>query len=222
MSILAEVDRPATSRVRTWQVGLPLIALGSIPVVAGMFRLAQLLSGGEITPEHARFFAAPTPVMMHIASVGVFVVAGAFQFAPGFRQRHPGWHRTAGRVLVPCGLIVAISALWMTLSYPRGQNGSAFLDGLNLIFAGAMAASIVSGFAAIRRRDFVRHRAWMIRSYAIGLGAGTQALILIPWGIILGAPGELRALLMGAGWMVNLAVAEWLIHRGSSTYGLRT
>ena len=39
-----------------------------------------------------------------------------------------------------------------------------------------MALAIVLGLAAIRRRDIARHRAWMIRGYAIGLGAGTQAL----------------------------------------------
>ena len=37
-----------------------------------------------------------------------------------------------------------------------------------------MAASIVLGFTAIRRRDIAAHRAWMIRAYALGLGAGTQ------------------------------------------------
>lgn len=38
-----------------------------------------------------------------------------------------------------------------------------------------MAACLVLGFTAIRRRDIAAHRAWMIRAYAIGLGAGTQA-----------------------------------------------
>ena len=55
----------------------------------------------------------------------------------------------------------------------------------------------------------------MMRGYAIGLGAGTQSLTLGNWFLIVGAaPGELsRALLMGAGWAINLAVAEWLVRR---------
>ena len=36
-----------------------------------------------------------------------------------------------------------------------------------------MAAALVLGFAAIRRRDLPAHRAWMIRAYAVGLAAGT-------------------------------------------------
>ena len=60
----------------------------------------------------------------------------------------------------------------------------------------------------------IRHRAWMTRAYAIGLGAGTQALTLAAGEIIGGPPTELEnALLMGAGWMINVAVAEWSIRR---------
>ena len=37
-----------------------------------------------------------------------------------------------------------------------------------------MAASIILGLTAIRRRDVPRHRAWMTRAYALALGAATQ------------------------------------------------
>ena len=79
-----------------------------------------------------------------------------------------------------------------------------------------MALSIALGFMAIRRRDISGHRAWMMRGYALGLGAGTQALTLAIGEIVLGPPGELnRALLMGGAWMINLAVAEWAIRRNA-------
>jgi hypothetical protein len=46
------------------------------------------------------------------------------------------------------------------------------------------------------------------------MGAGTQALVLMIGEIISGKPDELsRALLMGAAWVINLAVAEWVIRR---------
>ncbi len=84
---------------------------------------------------------------------------------------------------------------------------------LRLIFGVALVAAVVAGFTAIRRRDVLRHRAWMIRAYAIGLGASTQILTLGFGGAIVGT-GELStALLTGAGWVVNLVVAEWVIRR---------
>jgi hypothetical protein len=54
----------------------------------------------------------------------------------------------------------------------------------------------------------------MIRAYAIGMGAGTQVLTHLPWFILVGKPGEsARTALMGAGWVINVVVAEWIIRR---------
>ncbi len=199
-----------------------LIALSVIPVAAGVVRLGELTGGAEITPENARFFAAPLPAVLHILSVSLFCILGAFQFAPGIRRRRPGWHRGAGRLLVPCGLVAALSGLWMTQFYPPVMGDGPLLYGIRLVVGSAMTLFIVLGFAAIRRRDIARHRAWMMRGYALGLGAGTQALTHLPWFLFPGIQGELtRALLMGAGWAINLAVAEWIIRRGLA-YPVRT
>jgi hypothetical protein len=77
-----------------------------------------------------------------------------------------------------------------------------------------MVVSIVLGFTTIRRGDVKGHRAWMTRGYAIGLGAATQMLTLMVGEIIFGPPSVLsRALLMGAAWVINLAIAEWAIRK---------
>jgi uncharacterized membrane protein len=197
-----------------WLMPAALIMLVAVPLAAGAFRLTQLAGGAEITSANARFFASPLPVVLHIVNAGVYAILGAFQFAPAFRRRRPGWHRAAGRLAVLCGLLVGLSGLWMTLFYPWPAGDGALLYVLRLLFGSAMVVSIVLGFTAIRRRDVRRHRAWMMRGYAIGLGAGTQVLTLAVGAVILGPPGELsRALLMGAAWVINLAVAEWIIRK---------
>ncbi|HET9222871.1 MAG TPA: DUF2306 domain-containing protein [Roseiflexaceae bacterium] len=191
-----------------------LLLLSAIPLAAGAFRLTELAGGAEITPANARFFASPLPVVLHIVGAAVYIILGAFQFAPTFRLRRPDWHRVAGRLVVLCGLLVGLSALWMTLFYPWPRGDGALLYVLRLLFGSAMVVSIVLGFTAIRRRDVRRHRAWMMRGYALGLAAGTQALILAAGELLAGPPSELsRALLMGAAWVINLAVAEWAIHK---------
>ncbi len=82
-----------------------------------------------------------------------------------------------------------------------------------------MVACLVLGFTAIRRRDIAAHRAWMVRAYAIGLAAGTQAFTAGISGAVFGA-GELRDdLAKGAGWVINLAVAEWVIRRPATGSG---
>jgi hypothetical protein len=152
-------------------------------------------------------------VVLHIPAAILFGILGAFQFSPGLRQRRRGWHRAAGRVLVPSALVVATSGLWMTLSYPwpAGDGRLVFVE--RLVFGSAMLLSVVLGVDAIRRRDFGSHGRWMMRAYAIALGAGTQVLTHLPWFLIAhGRPGELpRAVMMGAGWVINAVVAEWII-----------
>ena len=191
-----------------------LILLSVFPLAAGAYRLNQLASGAEITPANARFFASPLPVVLHIVGAGVYALLGAFQFSTSLRNRRPGWHRWAGRLLVPCGLIVGFSALWMTLFYPRSDGSHDLLYVLRLLFGSGMVVSITLGFAEIRRGNVIGHRAWMTRGYAIGLGAGTQMLTLLVGELIAGPPNALgNALLMGAGWVINLAVAESAIRK---------
>ena len=202
---------------REWGVPVALIALCAIPLVFGAVRLVTLAVGAEITPENARFFAAPLPVVLHIVAAAAYIVLGAFQFVPSIRRRMPGWHRRVGRLLVGSGLVAALSGLWMTQFYQLPDHDGALLYGFRLLFGSLMAISIVLGLVAIRRREIARHRAWMMRGYALGLGAGTQVLTLLIGEIVLGAPGEVaRGLLMGAGWAINLALAEWIIRRPPS------
>ena len=86
----------------------------------------------------------------------------------------------------------------MAVFYDLPEGDGDVLLVLRLIFGSAMVVSIVLGLLAIRRRDFVRHGAWMARGYAIGVAAGTQALVSIPWLLLVGPAGELtRAVLWG-------------------------
>jgi uncharacterized membrane protein len=202
-----------------WLLAAGLIALSLIPMIAGTVRVVQLGGGGPITPDNARFFAAPWPVVLHIVSAVVYSVLGAFQFVPSLRRSKPNWHRTAGRILVPCGLVVALTGLWMTQFYPSAIEPPASFDGpvlyvIRLLAGSVMVLALCLGFVAVRRRDIARHRAWMMRAYALGLGAGTQVFTHIPWFLLPSIQGELaRTLCMGAGWAINLAVAEWFIAR---------
>ena len=198
-----------------WLIPAGLIALSVVPAAFGIARLVELAGGAEITAANARFFAAPLPVALHILVVIPYCVVGAFQFAPRFRRGHRAWHRAAGRVLAPLGLIAAVTGLWMSHFYPWPAGDGQLLYVIRLAFGTMMLVSLILALLAIRRRDFRAHGAWMMRGYAIGLGAGTQVLTNLPWFMLVGRPGELaRALLMGAGWAINLAVAEWIIRRG--------
>ena len=107
---------------RGWWVQVLLLALVLIPIVAGTSRLVELSGGPVVLPRNPRVDASPLPVVVHIVSAIGYAVLGAFQFSSGLRRRHPGWHRSAGRVLVVLGLAVALSALWMTQFYGQPEH----------------------------------------------------------------------------------------------------
>lgn len=198
---------------KDWLIPAGLILLSIVPAIGGASRVSQLAGGAEITPENARFFAAPIPILIHIGAALVYSFFGALQFSPGFRRRNRRWHRGAGRVLIPVGFVVALSGLWMTLFYPWPAMDGVVVYVERLVFGSAMLLSLGFAVDAIRRRNFAKHGDWMTRAYAIGLGAGTQVLTHLPWFILVGGmPSQTpRAVMMGAGWVINVIVAEWII-----------
>jgi uncharacterized membrane protein len=215
---LRSSNRPApgkTNAARQWLPPVGLIVLSLIPVLAGAMRLNELMGSPQVTANNARFVASPIPITVHVVSVTVYSLLGALQFVPSLRRRTSSWHRIAGRILVPAGVLVALSGLWMSAFYPRPPGDGESLVVVRLMFGSAMFASIVLALLAIRRRDFASHGAWMTRGYAIALGAGTQGFTMMPWVVVfgpIGAADELpRTLLMTAGWVINLGVAEYVI-----------
>jgi hypothetical protein len=192
-----------------------LLAIGLIPLAATGVRLFDMGFASAITPDNARFFASPAPIFMHAAGMGLYMLLGAFQFSPGLRQRFPFWHRLSGRFLVVAGLIGAIGGLWMTQTYPSQPSNPPELYGFRMTFGLAFILCLLLGLRAILHRDVANHRAWMMRAYAIGMGAGTTVFtfglaLLLSGG---DASDQAFALATAAGWIINLTVAEWLIHR---------
>jgi uncharacterized membrane protein YozB (DUF420 family) len=201
---------------RTWPLVTTLVVLSAIPVTSGTLRLIEVAGGPAVMPSNNRYGTFPLPLVLHIVSAIVFALAGILQFLPRFRRRHPTWHRRAGRMLVPAGLLVAGSGLAMTLFYEAQPNSGTLLYLFRLTFGSAMAASLVLGLTSIRRRNITAHMAWMTRAYAIGLAAGTQAFTEGFSEPLFGTGVIASDLAKGAGWIINLAIAEAAIRRPTS------
>ncbi len=206
---------PAVSRpgFRSGRVLGGLALLASLPVISGTLRLVQLAGGPQLMPVDPRFAASAVPLVAHVVGSLLFALVGAVQFVPELRRRGHTWHRRAGRAVAVFGVVAAGSALWITLFASRRPGTGDLLFALRLAFASAMVACLALGFAAIRRGDVTMHRAWMVRAYAIGMAAGTQALTEGVSRALLGSTVLLDDTAKGMGWILNLAVAEWVIRR---------
>lgn len=199
----------------SWKLPAALWLLSLVPVAAGLVRLSGIAGGDQVTPDNARFMAMPAPFVLHIVAATLFCLLGAFQFDAAIRRRHVQLHRMAGRVLAPCGMLAASSGVWMTVGYaiPAASQGN-LLYVVRIVVGLAMAVAIALSVHAVLHGRIARHRAWMIRAYALGQGAGTQVILMLPLTLIAGAPTYfLRDVLMTCAWGLNIVLAEWIVHR---------
>ncbi|WP_297108165.1 DUF2306 domain-containing protein [uncultured Devosia sp.] len=204
------------NRLSNWVPLALLIVLGLLPLLPAVGRMvvrfADVGAPPEMLADTSRFFVMPVPVVLHIVSACLFALVGALQFSTTLR-RSP-WHRFSGRVLVIAGVLAATSGLWLTNFYPLLGNEGPLLYWFRTAAGLAMLWFLVQGYRAARRRRFDEHRPHMIRAYALGLGASTQMLIGITVLLMFGEPTPIVGdLMLGAGWAINLVVAQWAIVR---------
>jgi uncharacterized membrane protein YozB (DUF420 family) len=200
-----------------WLVPAGLIILSLVPVIAGAFRLSAL-AGGDTSTESVRYDGAIIAVVAHIIGATVFCVLGAFQFVPRLRRGRPSWHRISGRIVLPAGLVAAFAGTWMAVFVTGPGADGGLLLAMRLVVGPAMFVFLLLGLRAILKRDIKHHSAWMMRAYAIGIGAGTQVITLLVFSLIAGEPNPVQnSVLMGLAWVINLAVAEYFIQRSRTS-----
>jgi hypothetical protein len=182
-----------------------LILLSAVPMLGGLFRLFSLATGMPLDSQ-ARFAANPFIAAMHIVGATCFATIGALQFSP----RKKRWHRLAGRVLAPMGIIGALSGIWMILNWPLKEYDTPTLTWIRVASGVAMIVMITVSTAAVLNRDYTAHGRWMTRAYALGASGGTQFFTLLPFLIFESIRSEASyATSMSVAYVLNLAVAEW-------------
>jgi hypothetical protein len=177
MALTARPQATAGSTTGGWLAPAGLLLLGMLPVVAGALRLGQLSGMSDLMPPNPRFAAAPLPVVIHIVSAIVFATLGPLQFVAVFRRRWPVWHRVAGRLLVVCGLLVALTGVWMTLFYERPDGSGDLLYASRLVFGVATPRQVWFGWPRIIRRRRLRRRLPVLARPGVALSAPPSGLV---------------------------------------------
>ena len=183
-------------------------------MLAGVSRVLSLSTGAFTLDGHERFAADPWMAALHIIGATAFATLGAFQFVPSLRRG--AWHRIVGRVLSVLGITAALAGTWMALRWAPKAFDSAALNAIRTVVAIAMVSFIVLGVISARRRDFEAHGAWMLRAYALFLGAGTQVFTAGFTALPFMQPymsETLATASMAAGWLINALVAEWILRK---------
>lgn len=148
---------------------------------------------------------------VHVFSSLVALLAGFTQFSKTLMQTKPRLHRKLGYVYVinvlcitgPAGLIMSFYA-------NGGLLSRIAFTLLSVLWLGFTAQAL---YKAIQK-NFIAHRNFMIRSYALTL----SALTLRAWKVVLAdftsiGPLDRYRIIAWLGWGLNLLIAEFIIMR---------
>ncbi len=141
----------------------------------------------------------------HVLGGVIALLAGPVQFSSRFRQRYLQFHRVLGRLYV----ISVVIGAWTGIALAAGRPG---MPG-TCVQAAAWVVCTAAAVITARNRQLVRHREWMIRSYAVTF-TFVSSRVLNPWplywshlndslaavGLILFTLGSLLVVQLGLNW----------------------
>lgn len=182
----------------SWGVMLLLSA------AVAVFSYRYLLGVGLLSPNvMANVFARPW-LNVHVAGAATALLIGAVQFVGPLRRRWPSAHRWTGRVYAVACLVGGLGGLMLAIGSTAGPIAA---GGFGLL-AVAWIGTTTMGWRTALARDFVAHRRWMIRSWALTLAAVTLRLQMLG-GNVLPIDGlEAFRIIAWLCWVPNLLAAE--------------
>lgn len=168
---------------------------------------------GALPEDSLRLTATPVWHFMHVLGGATFGILGPLQFGRVLMRRYGRLHRVMGRVFVAAGAMISLSSLSLLWHFP--DTYSVAMNSGRLVFGIALGVALVLAMLAIRKRDFTRHRNWMIRAYAIGMGATAVTMVFFPIYLIAGEPptGLVADTIFLGSWVACVIFAEVLVRR---------
>lgn len=155
----------------------------------------------------------------HIVFGMVALLFGPFQFSALIRKKHLQIHRLTGRIYLLAILAGAICAIILSIQHNIIiQKRIAFGTG-TLGLAAAWLLTSAMALWAVKNKNFVQHREWMVRSYIVTCGF-TFYRILFLIAMRYTSPGdgeygkELSGILAWSCWAIPLLLTEAFLQAG--------
>jgi hypothetical protein len=152
---------------------------------------------------------------VHIVFGMVAILIGPLQFVSGLRNKYPHIHRFTGKVYLVSVLIASICAILLAVNDNiRTRHEIIFGTGM-LGLASSWLVTTGMAFWAVKSRNFVQHREWMVRSYVVTCGFTTYRIIAstLSASLLKNVDG-LSDIMAWACWSVPLLFTEALIQFG--------
>ncbi len=147
---------------------------------------------------------------VHIVFGLIAILIGPFQFFPSIRKRQPHIHRMTGKIYLLSVLIAAFAATILAINHNIiDQHRIVFGTGL-LGLAAAWFLTSGMAFWAIKNRNFLQHREWMVKSYVVTCGFTTFRIFAVTLNSYfqLDYNKEMSGIMAWACWSVPLLATE--------------
>lgn len=154
------------SDARSYKVAPAWIALwAGIGVAAVWFAYSSVVYVSTRDPQAgATLYNRQVWYYAHMVFAAPIIVIAPFQFLPAMRVQRPRLHRLLGQAFLTLSILAACLAIWLGATIEiQGSRIPLALFGM------VWAAFSVAAWVCAAKRDFVNHRKFVIRSFAIGL-----------------------------------------------------
>jgi hypothetical protein len=193
---------------RLWFAVFAFLCLGVALVSTRVFFLPL----AEVMPNMIGYVTSmPLGLWGHLIFAPLAMLLAPVQLSSRLRARWPRAHRISGYVSAVAILLGGMSSLGLAATFEGSEWARLGFILLALLWMGFTALGIRYAIA----RDYARHRVWMLRGIAMTFAAVTlrmimPVLIANGWSVL-----ETYDVTAWASWVINLAVVEVWLRRGT-------
>jgi uncharacterized membrane protein len=186
-----------------------MIILSGAAVLAGWFIVCSAWPYFDVSPDQYGPYFWPRRwwLVLHIASGVIALTLGLVQLWLGLTNRVTGLHRALGKLYVLVVLSGSIAGFYLALTI---RGNPPYATGLFMLCV-AWVVTTSMAVLAIRRREALQHREWMMRSFTV-----TFAFVTFRFGVdVLVSQGmsaaDAQSIMAWACWAVPLLLLEPLL-----------
>lgn len=111
---------------------------------------------------------------LHIIFGMLFLVTGAYQLIPFFRDKYRHIHRFIGKLFLSISLLVSSSAIVLAIYFPFGNIIETVTT---LIFGIYLLTGTYYAYTNARNRNIIEHKKWVLRVYFVSLSVATVRIV---------------------------------------------
>jgi uncharacterized membrane protein len=205
------MNAAAAEAIRQQSRTLVIAILGALALLALWFIATRALPYANYSPAAYSDYLWPRRwgLIPHVLGGVVALTTGLVQLWLGLTNRTATLHRTLGRVYGSAIVVGSVGGYYLSLTIPA--KDVVYGAGLFMLCT-AWIITTSMAVLAIRRRNVIQHREWMVRSYTVTFAFVTFRIssdVLGGWHVL--SRDDAGTLMAWACWAVPLLLVEPLI-----------